>query len=386
MPRSFALTFFLAAAAVGGLLPAPARAQDASPLGGVWTLNRSLSEFPAEIGFNPAWMTAATGDGRGGASSGGGGGRGRRGAGGGGGSQPTASPFAGRPESYEDARLLQALTTEARTPPARLMIVETPVAVTITNELGQSRTVHPDGKQESIEIQGVSVGVTSTRDGNRLTVLYRLGASRELRYTYSATANPSRLVVELQFLERGAGDKATRVYEPGVVTETAASTGPPTAAPPSGASPAQPAAEAFDQRPGAELRGLKSLGVLVENLSATATACGLNRETIESALAKRLTDGGFTVRRNSDEDTYVYVNVMTTSGFSGQCVTRYDAFLYTQATARLSYRDQPVLVQVSLMHRGGMSSTASTAHAASVGRGLEAFIDLFVTQIRDANK
>src|SRR6185295_18592077 len=120
--------------------------------------------------------------------------------------------------------------------------------------------------------------------------------------------------------------------------------------------------------------------------SAQAIACGLNHDTIESALSKRLTDGGFAVRKNSDEDTYVYDNVMTTSVSDGTCVSRYDVCLYTHATAKLSYRDQSVLVQVSLMHRGGIGSSAPGAHAAEVTRGLENYVDLFITQIHGANK
>jgi hypothetical protein len=134
------------------------------------------------------------------------------------------------------------------------------------------------------------------------------------------------------------------------------------------------------------LKGLRSLGVLVEELSPQAIACGLSRDAIEAAVAKQLTDGGFSVRRNSDEDTYVYINIMTSSAANGLCVSRYDAFLYTHAAAKLSYRDQPVLVQVSLMHRGGIGTSAPSAHGAAVGRGLAGYIDLFVTQIRNANK
>jgi hypothetical protein len=195
-----------------------------------------------------------------------------------------------------------------------------------------------------------------------------------------------RLVVDLQFLERGAGDKARRVYEPGAGVETPPPTPTTTGAAPPGAAPKQPAQETFDQRPGAELRGLTTLGILVETLSAQAVACGLSQDAIEGALSKRLTDGGFTVRRNSDEDTYVYVNIMTTSLSNGLCASRYDAFLYTHATAKLSYREQPVLVQVSLMHRGGLGTSAPAAHGTAVVRGLEGYVDLFVTQIKDANK
>ncbi len=385
MRRSFALVAFLTAAAAA-LLPDSMRAQNASPLAGVWTLNRSLSEFPPDIGFNPSWMTTPTGDSQSAGSSGGGRG-GRRGSSGGGGNGGAAAPFAARPESYEDARRLQLLTAELRNPPARLMVVDTPAAVTITNELGQSRTIHPDGKGESIEIQGVAFSVTSRRDGDQLIVLYRVDQAREVRYTYSSSATPARVVVDVQLLERGTGDKARRVYDPGVATQTLPSTGAaPTPAAPGASASGSPAPEVFDQRPGAELKGLTSLGILVENLSAQAVACGLRQDAIEGALSKRLTSGGLSVRRNSDDDTYVYVNIMTASLPNGQCASRYDAFLYTHATARLSYRDQPVLVQVSLLHRGGLGASAPTAHGAAVVRGLEEYMDLFVTQIRDANK
>jgi hypothetical protein len=189
----------------------------------------------------------------------------------------------------------------------------------------------------------------------------------------------------MQFLQHGAGDKARRVYD----SESGSRRSLRQALRPAAQRPAPQSSgqhRDFDQRPGAELRGLKSLGILVEDLSAQSVACGLNHDSIESALSKRFTDGGFAVRRNSDEDTYVYVNVMTTTLSTGACVSRYDAFLYTHGTAKLSYHDQPVLVQVSLMHRGGIGSSAPTGHAAAVVHGLENYVDLFITQIHDANK
>lgn len=369
-------------AAACGSIAVSGAAQPDSPIAGAWTLNRSLSEMPREIGFN--MFPAPTADGRSGSTSGG---RGRRGSTGGGDTRG-ASPFSARPESYDEAQRVQLLTTEARTPPARVTIVDTPAAVTLTNDLGQSRTVHPNGREESIEAQGVRLIATSRRDGERLIVDYNVAQGRSVRYTYSRSASAPQLVVEVEFLDHGSADKARRVYDPTLALETPAPTVPPRApAAGGGATPPAPQpAVTFDAGPGAELRGLKTLGILVEDLSAQAKACGLNHDAIEAALSKRLTDGGFTVRTNSDEDTYVYVNVMTTTVAAATCVSRYDAFLYTHATANLSYRDRPVLVQVSLMHRGGIGTSAPTAHAAAVIRGLEEYVGLFVTQIRDANK
>ena len=154
----------------------------------------------------------------------------------------------------------------------------------------------------------------------------------------------------MQFLERGKGDGVRRVYEPDNGAEPPAAA---TAAPsPANAKPgagssavngpdsskagaparAQGApTETINQQPDAELKGLTKLGVVVEDLSPQAAACGLNQGTIETSVSKRLADAGFTVLGRSDEDTYLYVNIITTSLWP---VVRleYDTFLYTHAT------------------------------------------------------
>src|SRR3954467_15782721 len=214
MTRSLLLASLVAAA----LAPAAAaRAQSTSPIAGVWRLNRSLSEVPPEIGFNVNWIAPPS---RGGQNSGsGGGGRGRRGSGGG---DAVPGSFPTSHESYDDARRLQLVTADARNPPMRLMIVDAAAAVTITNELGQSRTLHPTGKEDGVEIQGVSFIVTTRRDGDRLVVNYAVERNRDVRYTSSRSASPSQLIVEVQFLEQGPGDKERLVYEPAPETQTAA--------------------------------------------------------------------------------------------------------------------------------------------------------------------
>jgi hypothetical protein len=370
-----------------------AAGQNASPLAGVWSLNRALSEFPKEIGFNIPGAAAAAEDGATQGSRGGG--SGRRGSGTG--SSRSGSPFFGRPESYDDSRRIQLLIADLRNPPQRLMIVDAPAAITITNELGQPRTMHPTGREESFEIQGVPFTATTTREGDRVVVVYHVAQGRDVRYTLSAAANPPRLLVEAQLIDEGkAGDKLTRAYNSGVATEAPSQASAPAQAPPAGQPPSagqppatgQPvsASGSFDQRPGAEFKGLKTVGILVEDFGQEAKACGLNQDTIQDALSRRLSAGGLTVRRNSDDDTYVYVNVITTITPNVGCVSRYDAFLYTHATAKLAYHEQPVLVQVSLIHRGGIGASTTTGHAAAVSRGLEGYIDIFLTQIRDANK
>src|SRR4051812_7907412 len=109
MRRLFAL-----AAAIVSSVVLSAQAPASSPLGGVWALDRAKSELPRDIGFNPAWMAAASretqGGGSGSSSTGGSGGRGRRGSSSGNGDRGAAGPFATHQESYEDAQRVKLMT------------------------------------------------------------------------------------------------------------------------------------------------------------------------------------------------------------------------------------------------------------------------------------
>jgi len=146
------------------------------------------------------------------------------------------------------------------------------------------------------------------------------------------------------------------------------------------------ASPAFAQRPDVELKGITVIGVVVEDLSAQAAACGLNRDTIQAAASKILADSGLKVVRDSDNDTYIYLHVITMSVPTGLCISRYDATLYTHTTAKLSYQDSPVLVQVSLIHEGGLAGGAASGHGDNVVRSLKQYVEQFAQRIRRANQ
>jgi hypothetical protein len=355
--------------------------RDTPRLDGRWTLNRALSQIPRDVGFNLEALSPAGGA----RPKTGGGGRGRRGSSGGG---VTGDPYRGRPQSADDASRVRQLTAEVRNPAPHLTITASQGVVTIAGDGGQPRTLRPDGKETVLQLDDVPVRVTSTSEAGTLVVVYHVEPNHDLRYSYAISTSPAQLIVDIQFVERGGGDSVRLVYEPTRDTENAT---PAPAAPSSrGQAPAsggQPAvSQPFNQRPDAELSGLNALGIVVEELSAQATACGLNKDAIETALSDRLSKAGLKVRRNADEDTYLYVHIMTTGPSNGLCVSRYDAFLYTHTTATLSYQPKPVLVQVELMHKGSMSGSALTSHAGGVLRALQEYVDQFVTRISNANK
>ncbi len=140
------------------------------------------------------------------------------------------------------------------------------------------------------------------------------------------------------------------------------------------------------QRPDAELKGLTTVGVVVEPLGPAAATCGFTREVLEQALAKMLTDGGLKVVPHKSEDTYVDLRVETLNVQAGVCVSRFDTTVFTTTAARLSYQTQPVPVRVSLLHAAGLLGGGSATHAAAVLRAVQQKVEDFTARIRAASK
>ncbi|MBE3123702.1 MAG: hypothetical protein IMZ65_02770 [Planctomycetes bacterium] len=403
MTRWCSMAIVVAAMVFGVADHGPLAAADRPSLAGRWTLNRDASQLPREVGFGMNIVPTA------GSGSNDRGDAGSRGAG--------ASAFVARRESEDDVRKTQQLVEEVRNPSPHLTIAQTETTVTITDERGRSRTFHPDGKEELQPLDPAPVATTTRWDGDHLVVRYKVEQDRELRYTYSRRGNPPQVVVQVQFVERGGHDMVTLVYEPTradepsspdraspadvarkpIVGVTSAASGYESgkaavpASPGAGrtavpSSPDRVMSPVLVQRPDGELTGLTALGLVVEELSPQAAACGLRQDAIEAAVSKSLVDAGLKVLRNTDEDTYVYVNVMTTSASTGLCVSRYDAFLYTNTTAKLSYQGTPVLVQVSLFHKGGIAGGTAGVHGDTVVRNVKQYVDEFAARIRNANR
>ncbi len=342
-------------------------------------LNPALTQRPEEIGFSRDWARSqGSGGDAGGRSAGGRGRRGGSGSGGGAIGVPAISS-----ESVDDSTRLQQLTGEARTPPSRLTIIQKDTAISIADDQGHARTFHPDGRLDELTIGTVALPTTTRWDGASLVVVYDVETGRQLRYTYTPSADPTRLQVNIRFLERGReGDEVRLTYEPPGAHDRAILSGAPTspAAPPASASTspvvpdaAPPSARPPVLPPGSELRGLTTIGTVVEDLSAQGKACGLDH-------------AGFKTERFDKEDTYVLLTVMTSRLQDGTCVSRYDASLVTQADATLPYLKGLVAVPVQLLHEGGMAGGSPAAHASAVMDALVKSANNFVSQIRGANK
>lgn len=385
--RAFPLVVVLAATSATHAAPI---AQPAAPtIAGAWVLNPALTESPVEIGFIPDW---ARGQGSGGGADGrsGGGRRGGSRSGGAMGAPPLVR------ESADDSTRMEQLTAEARTPPSRLTIIQKDTAVTITDDQGHVRTFRPDGHLEDLTIGTVALPTTARWDGASLVVVYDVETGRQLRYTYTPSANPTLLQVKIRFLDRGReGDEVRLTYEPPGEHERAILSGAPpspgaASAPPS-TSRGVPDTALPSPRPpvlpsGSELRGLTTIGTVVEDLSAQGSACGLDREKIRTSIARILADAGFKTERFGNEDSYVLLSIVTNRLPDGTCVSRYDTSLVAQADVTLPYSKGLVAVPVPLLHEGGMAGGSPAAHAQAVMDALVKSVNSFASRIRTANK
>ena len=308
-------------------------------------------------------------------------------------------------QSLDDAKREALLVRLVKDPSPHLTIAQTDASVTLTDDRGRSLTLHTDGKAETQTLDDVFLTTTTRWEAERLVVRYRLEQDRELRYTFSRSAEPARLTVQVQLVERGGHDVITRIYDvaapneppspdwdrPAASPKPAADAGPLNAGTELGrpmSSPARPpqSAPVVAQGPDGELKGLKAVGVVVEGLSGQASACGLSETPIDAAVTKSFRDAGLTVREQSDEDTYVYVRIITSSATGGLCVSRYDVFLYTHTNGPLPYQTAPLLLQVQLLHKAGLTGSAAATHGDAVLKNVKQFADEIAGRIRDANK
>jgi hypothetical protein len=388
----------------------PGASAETPNLTGRWTLNRTLSRIPAEIGFGMD-LLGSTND-----------------AGGRGDGSGTAAAALFR-ESADDAARREHLTDEVRRPPEELAITQTDDSVIIAADRGKPRTFSLDGRESAQKVGLISVMASAKWNGPRLDIRYKVEENREVRFEYTRTADPARLTVEVRFVERGGRDTATLVYEPpregapaspapaaagappaaGRPPATPAAAPPstpgglgqaargggltqpppsrpdlPTLAPPPTMAPAQPPPPG-PIGPDAALTGLTRLGMVVEELRPQAAACGLTQAPIEAIVTKAFGDAGMKLVKDTDEDTYVYVDIGTISVNPGLCISRYDISLITNTMAPLSYQPKPVLVQVQLLHQGGMAGGAPAVHGDAVRKSVKQAVDDFVARLRAAN-
>ena len=187
--------------------PTASGAQTPPSLAGKWTLNRALSQWPREVGFDVDFNVPPI-EGQDGTDRSA---RGRR---------PPSRMM--RPESEDEARRVRMLTDEVREPPPSVTVTQSETDITFSDDHGRSRTFHPTGKEEVIDLGGVPIVAIVRWEGAQLVVLYEVEQGRQLRYAFSRLTGPDRLTVDAQFIDHGKGDHVTRVYLPAAATASQA--------------------------------------------------------------------------------------------------------------------------------------------------------------------
>ena len=240
----------------------------------------------------------------------------------------SSRPFTPQRQSADDAKRVQLLTAEVRNPPAFLTIADSGGAITFTSDPGETRTFHPGRGREALHFGDLPVSVTARWEEDRLIVVYDAEEGHQLRYHVLPTADPRRLRIDVQFVERGGGDLGRAHLRPrdradadnGQRGRRPTRRAPP---PPSGSVPAAAGGATAIQPPGSELKGLSGVGVVVEDLDGNSRGVrveprGDRIRGLEGVVECRSEGCGECRRRH----LHLRVNVMTTTMATGFCASR----------------------------------------------------------------
>ena len=220
----------VAAMIAGGSAGLRGQEHPAAPpsLSGTWTLDPYVSDHPEQVA---RVLQLATGgergqqrrdeSARGGSYGGGGGGFGGFGRSGGRSRGRVPPPDSGNGSrealSDTDKQVLDELTGAVRFAPARLVIAQTPTAVTITGDDRMPVTLTTNGHGEKQTVGNGSVDRHAMWEGPQLLVAYDIGNAGTLSYRYDKAPTTGQLVVRVAF-ERKSGAtsplEVKLVYDP----------------------------------------------------------------------------------------------------------------------------------------------------------------------------
>jgi hypothetical protein len=169
---------------------------------GGWTLNRDLSDIPADRSDGER-QSGDPGGRRGGRGGGGGGGRGRGGFGGG-------QPGGGDPE--EMARAREAMR-DIMSPPSHLIIADTGSMIVMTSPDGHTMRLSPDGKK--IKEENTKIERKTKWDGEKL--VSEISGVGQNKITQTFSVDPERRQLRVAILienSRAAQQRTiTQIYD-----------------------------------------------------------------------------------------------------------------------------------------------------------------------------
>jgi hypothetical protein len=200
------------AALVGTWLSVESAAQTDKPsIAGAWTINKDLSDQPAD--------RSNSGNGRGGSGYGGGGGRRRGGGGyggggyGGGGGGRGGYGNGGQQMDPETAQRVRDAVRDLTNPPDKLTITQTDSMVVITTADGHTTRLSPDGKK----IKDENTGIERKTHWDAAKLVTEISGPNGIKVTQTYVLNPElhqlRLTTQVEGQRGGQARTMSTVYD-----------------------------------------------------------------------------------------------------------------------------------------------------------------------------
>jgi hypothetical protein len=140
-----------------------------------------------------------------------------------------------------------------------------------------------------------------------------------------------------------------------------------------------------------QLRGAKTIQIVVEDLNDEATNCGLNRKSIKAAADFPISFTKLKEVTGGSQDLELYINVLTmeiktnsTNTFA--CVSTIVVEVFFRNFVVIPFNEKEQYTKVRLFHERGLYSSNPLEHGELIIDSVEKYMKLFATEFNNDNK
>jgi len=119
------------------------------------------------------------------------------------------------------------------------------------------------------------------------------------------------------------------------------------------------------------LRGLESVYLLVEELSAGSVVCGVDEQTIRNSIADPLANGGLKIDSSNDRPTLAANVTAAYAKDVSLCASSINLLLYVTQLVSIADTHNEAFVPVMLWHNGMLLVTGKAQHREQLRATLE---------------
>jgi hypothetical protein len=140
-----------------------------------------------------------------------------------------------------------------------------------------------------------------------------------------------------------------------------------------------------------QLRGAKTIAIVIEALKEDAKKCGLDEKSIKVAADFPISFTKLKEDTIGSQDLILYINVNTqavknNNGNIFACTSNIDVEVYFYGYVAIPFNDRSAQTHVKLFEESGIFSSNTSRHGDHINDAVEDYLKLFATEFNNDNK